>query len=149
MKCLLTSADPKSSPTLLMLHSGRTFCKHVSNHVFCWHKLELEQSLLNLLPEPVIHDINVLHPGVVFRILRHGNGRLAVAVDGEFGVGAHMLICLYAQNQSKYISVFSLILFLYYFHFTIRTPFQFFPYFSLFFLPFYSLQKPVILTRHC
>ena len=66
-----------------------------------------------------------------------------------FTVGAHMLICIYAQSQSKYISVFSSILFLYYFHFTVRTPFQFFPNFSLFFLPFYSLQKPVILTRHC
>ena len=64
-------------------------------------------------------------------------------------VGAHMLICIYAQSQSKYISVFSLILFLYYFHFTVRTLFQFFPIFSLFFLPFYSLQKPVILTWHC
>ena len=64
-------------------------------------------------------------------------------------VGAHMLICIYAQSQSKYISVFSLILFLYYFYFTVRTLFQFFPNFSLFFLPFYSLQKPVILTRHC
>ena len=65
------------------------------------------------------------------------------------GVGAHMLICIYAQCQSKYISVFSSILFLYYFYFTVRTSFQFFPNFSLFFLPFYSLQKPVILTRHC
>ena len=64
-------------------------------------------------------------------------------------VGAHMLICIYAQSQSRYISVFSSILFLYYFHFTVRTPFQFFLKFSLFFLPFYSLQKPVILTRHC
>ena len=64
-------------------------------------------------------------------------------------VGAHMLICIYAQCQSKYISVFLSILFLYYFHFTVRTLFQFFPNFSLFFLPFYSLQKPVILTRHC
>ena len=53
------------------------------------------------------------------------------------------------QSQSKYISVFSLILFLYYFHFTVHIPFQFFPNFSLFFLPFYSLQKPVTLTRHC
>ena len=41
-------------------------------------------------------------------------------------VGAHMLIYIYVQSQSKYISVFSLILFLYYFHFTVRTPFQFF-----------------------
>ena len=41
-------------------------------------------------------------------------------------VGAHMLICIYAQSQSKYISVFSSILFLYYFHFTVLTPFQFF-----------------------
>ena len=71
--------------------------------------------------------------------------------DKSWGVfvGAHMLICIYAQNQSKYISVFSLILFLYYFHFTVRTLFQFFSNFSLFFLPFYSLQKPVILTQHC
>ena len=38
-------------------------------------------------------------------------------------VGAHMLICIYAQSQSKYILVFSLILFLYYFHFTVHTPF--------------------------
>ena len=72
-----------------------------------------------------------------------------VAIDDEWCVGAHMLICIYAQSQSKYISVFYFILFLYYFHFTVRTPFQFFPNFSLFFLPFYSLQKPVILTRHC
>ena len=64
-------------------------------------------------------------------------------------VGAHMLICIYAQSQSKYISVFSSILFWYYFHFTVHTPFQFFLKFSLFFLPFYSLQKPVILTWHC
>ena len=41
-------------------------------------------------------------------------------------VGEHMLICIHAQSQSKYISVFSLILFLYYFHFTFRTLFQFF-----------------------
>ena len=67
----------------------------------------------------------------------------------ELSVGAHMLIYIDAQSQSKYILVFSLILFLYYFHFTVRTPFQFFPKFSLFFLPFYSLQKPVILTWHC
>ena len=64
-------------------------------------------------------------------------------------VEVYMLVSIYAQGQSTYISVFSLILFLYYFHFTVRTPFQFFPNFSLFFLPFYSLQKPVILTRHC
>ena len=64
-------------------------------------------------------------------------------------VGAHMLIYIYAQSQSKYILVFSLILFLYYFHFTVCTPFQFFPNFSLFYLPFYSLQKPVTLTQHC
>ena len=64
-------------------------------------------------------------------------------------VGAHMLICIYAQSQFKYISVFSLILFLYYFYFTVRTPFQFFLNFSLFFLPFYSLQKLVTLTWHC
>ena len=64
-------------------------------------------------------------------------------------VGAHMHICIYAQSQSKYISVFSLILFLYYFHFTVRTLFQFFLKFSLFFLPFYSLQKPVTLTWYC
>ena len=60
-----------------------------------------------------------------------------------------MHICIYAQSQSKYISVFSLILFLYYFNFTVRTLFQFFPNFSLFFLRFYSLQKPVTLTWHC
>ena len=64
-------------------------------------------------------------------------------------VRAHMLICIYAQSQSKYISVFSLILFLYYFHFTVHTLFQFFLKISLFFLPFYSLQKPVTLTWHC
>ena len=57
-----------------------------------------------------------------------------------------MLICIY---QSKNISVFSLILFLYYFHFTVHTLFQFFLKFPLFFLPFYSLQKPVTLTWHC
>ena len=85
MKCPLTSADSKSSPTLLMLHSGKTFHEHICNYVFCWHKLELEQSLFNLLPESVIHHINVLHSGVVFRILGHSNGRLAVTVDGEFG----------------------------------------------------------------
>ena len=70
-------------------------------------------------------------------------------LDQEGFVGAHMLICIYAQSQSKYISVFSSILFLYYLNFTVRTPFQFFPNFSLFFLLFYSLQKPVILTWHC
>ena len=64
-------------------------------------------------------------------------------------VGTHMLICIYAPSQSKYISVFSLILFLYYFPFIVCTLFQFFPNFSLFFLPFYSLQKPVTLTQHC
>ena len=85
MKCPLIPADPKSSSTLLMLHSHKCFCEHISHHVVCWHKLELEQSLLNLLPEPVIHHINVLHPGMVFRILGHSNGRLAVTVDGEFG----------------------------------------------------------------
>ena len=85
MKCPLTPADPKSGSTLLMLHSHKPFCEHISHHVVYWHKLELEQSLLNLLPEPVIHHINVLHPRVVFRILGHSNGRLAVTVDGEFG----------------------------------------------------------------
>ena len=36
-------------------------------------------------------------------------------------VGAHMLICIYAQSQSKCISVFSLILLLHSIHFTICT----------------------------
>ena len=62
----------------------------------------------------------------------------------EYHVGAYMLICIYAQAQSKYISVFSFLLFLYYPHFTGRTPFQFF---SLFFLLFYSPKKPVISMR--
>ena len=56
-------------------------------------------------------------------------------------VGAHMLIRIYAQSQSKYISVFSLILFLYHFHFTVHTPFQFFPNFSLFFLAILFTSK--------
>ena len=71
MECPLTPADPKSGSTLLMLYSHKSFCEHISYHVICWHELELEQSLLNLLPEPVIHHVNVLHPGVVFRILGH------------------------------------------------------------------------------
>ena len=33
-----------------------------------------------------------------------------------YPVGAHMLICIYAQSQSKYCSVFSLILFIVAFH---------------------------------
>ena len=57
-------------------------------------------------------------------------------------------VTVYAQSESKYISVFSLILFLYYFHFTVHM-FQFFLNFFLFFLPFYSLQKPITLTWHC
>ena len=72
---------------------------------------------------------------------------IQLAVRGSKCWGTYA--CIYAQSQSKYISVFSLVLFLYYFHFTVRTPFQFFSNFSLFFLPFYSLQKPVTLTQHC
>ena len=55
-------------------------------------------------------------------------------IEGAFpnAVGAHILICIYAQSQSKYILVFSSIAFLYYFHFTVRTVFQFFLKFSLF-----------------
>ena len=33
----------------------------------------------------MIHYINVLHPGVVFRILGHSIGKLAVTIDDEFG----------------------------------------------------------------
>ena len=63
-----------------------------------------------------------------------------------WGTYAYMHIC---TKLIQYISVFSLILFLYYFHFTVCTLFQFFLKFSLFFLPFYSPQKPVTLTWHC
>ena len=63
-----------------------------------------------------------------------------------WGIYAYMHIC--TKSIQIYFSIF-FDLFLYYFHFTVRTPFQFFPNFSLFFLPFYSLQKPVTLTRHC
>ena len=38
----LTPADPKSGSTLLMLHSHKSFCEHISHHIVCWHKLELE-----------------------------------------------------------------------------------------------------------
>ena len=50
-----------------------------------------------------------------------------------FLVGAHMLICIYAQGQSKYISGFYLILFFYHIPFTIHSLRQFFSDFSLFF----------------
>ena len=61
-------------------------------------------------------------------------------------------ICLYtyiyAQSQSKYISVFSLILFLYDFHFTAHTLFQFFLKFPYFCCCSIHLKKPVISTWH-
>ena len=47
-------------------------------------------------------------------------------------VRAHMLICIYAQGQSKYISGFSLILFFYHIPFAVHTLWQFFSYFALF-----------------
>ena len=40
------------------------------------------------------------------------SSKSSVDVSDVNDVGAHMLICIYAQSQSKYISVFSLILFL-------------------------------------
>ena len=46
--------------------------------------------------------------------------------EGVEDVGAHMLICIYAQSQSKYILVFSSILFLYHILFIVCTLFQFF-----------------------
>ena len=57
-------------------------------------------------------------------------------------------ICIYAWSQSKYISVFSFILFMYYFSFTVCTSFLFFLKFPLVLLQLYSPQKPVTLTRH-
>ena len=59
----------------------------------------------------------------------------------------HMLICIYAQGQPKYILVLSSILFLYLIHFIVHTLFQFFlkfPYFS--FCCSIHLKKPVIST---
>ena len=59
---------------------------------------------------------------------------VTIQQEDQMTVEAHMLICIYAQSQSKYISVFSSILFLYYFHFTVRTLFQFFSeFFPIFF----------------
>ena len=67
---------------------------------------------------------------------------IQLAVRGSKCWGTYA--CIYAQSQSKYISVFSLFLFLYYFHFTVRTPFQFFfrifPYFSCHSIHFKSLS---------
>ena len=63
-------------------------------------------------------------------------------------VGAYMLICIYAQGQSKYISVFSSTLFLHHIPSIVHTLCQFFSKFFLFLLLFYSSQKPVISTRH-
>ena len=57
------------------------------------------------------------------------------------GVGAHMLICIYAQDQSKYISVISLILFLYLIHFIVRTLFQIFSEFFPIFVAVLFISK--------
>ena len=105
---------------------------------FAWLRMILSFNLRQLFTKSIITSC----------FLRNGVPKIA-SHSMLIIVVAHMLICIYAQSQSKYISVFSLISFLYYFHFTVHTPFQFFLNFSLFFLPFYSLQKPVTSTQHC
>ena len=54
---------------------------------------------------------------------------------------AHMHICICAQGQSKNISVFSSILFLYYTPFTVRTLSQFFLFFFLIFVAVLFISK--------
>jgi len=76
----------KGTGEMLCLRTRQCFGKHVSSHVLCWTIFEAERAILDDIMDKVVVDVDMFGTSMELVVLREGDGRLVVTVEGHYTI---------------------------------------------------------------